>query len=770
MKIKIQLLFILMIIQGALSAQSHIRGYIYDGRSGEILIGANIFMPSLERGSISNAQGYYNLQLPDEKAVVVQASYVGYEPLSRTISGADTLVNFFLKPISLQTVEVTANKTTEIRFGEVNIPIAKLEAVPNILGEPDVLKALSYAPGVSTGVEGSTGLYVRGGSPDQNLILLDGATVYNASHLFGFMSIFNSRSLNNVKLIKGGFPARYGGRLSSIIDISMKEGNNREKHSEFSIGLISSSLLKEGPIKKGKSSYMIAGRTAYLGLLATPLYWRYKKGKSDFYSNYLMYDLNAKVNFKLPNQGRLFISTYLGNDDSVSFFRNGDNKNRSKLAWGNKTLNLRYHQPLGEKVFGNLLLNYNRYDYVNNFHIKEKPGDTFDENNTTTVQDVSLKGQFDWNASLKHYLSFGLESAFQFYRPVNIELLHNGQNTVSPYAQKEKIQSLSLFAEDEFNVSPSFKLIMGVRLSNYFVQKKRYSYAEPRLSLSYKKNNQTLFAALSKMVQPVHLLSTNSLGLNNDIWVPATKKVPPQEAWQASLGWGKKGIHSKLQLEVFYKKMKHQIDYRQGINFFENIRSGWEHSIEKSGLGKVYGLEISWEKEFDRADFRLAYTLSKNSRQFDHINKGAWYPHRYDRRHDFSITGNYRFNEKWSLSAGFVYATGVAVSIPDFLALHPEGYLVPVYLTRNNSRMPAYQRLDISLKKSFKTKRDRDASLVFSLYNALGHRNSFYYSSFLYPIFPNDDYNSDVIGGKLQFKGHTPFIFIPSIAYHLKLN
>lgn len=763
-------LFILVLMQGALLGQSHIRGYIYDGSSGEILIGANIYIPSLERGGISNEQGYYNLQLPDKKGVEVQVSYVGYKPSSRIISGADTLVNFFLAPVTLQTVEVTANKTSEIRFGEINIPIAKLEAVPNILGEPDVLKALSYAPGVSTGVEGSTGLYVRGGSPDQNLILLDGATVYNVSHLFGFMSVFNSSSLNNVKLIKGGFSAKYGGRLSSIIDISMKEGNNQEKHSEFSIGLISSSLLKEGPIKKGKSSYMIAGRTAYLGLLAGPLYLRYKNGKSNFYSNYLMYDFNAKVNFQLSNQGRLFISTYLGNDGNISYSKDGETKFKSKLSWGNKTLNLRYHQPFGEKIFGSLLLNYNRYDYLNNFHVKENADNNFDSNNTTTVQDISLKAQFDWNASLKHYLSFGLESALQFYRPVNIEILNNGVNIIPPFAPKEKIQSLSLFVEDEFAITPSLKMITGLRLSNYFVQKKRYTYIEPRWSLYYTRHNQTLFTALSKMVQPVHLLSTNSLGLNNDIWVPATQGVPPQEAWQGSIGWGRKGLHSKLQVEVFYKEMKNQIDYRQGVNFFEDVQTGWENSIEKSGLGKVYGLEISWEKEFNRADFRLGYTLSKNSRQFTNINQGKWYPHRYDRRHDFSITGNYRFNKKWSLSAGFVYSTGVAVSIPDFLAFHPEGYLVPVYLTRNNSRMPSYQRLDISLKKSFKTKNDRDATLVFSLYNAYGHQNPFYYSTFLYPIHPNDNNQLEEIGSKLQFKGYSPLRFIPSIAYRLKLN
>ena len=765
------IVFLFLTFQFELQSQSYLHGYIYDGRSGEILIGANIYIPSLKQGAVSNEQGYQNLRLEDKKPVLIQVSYVGYQTLSKeVIYHAGTQVDFHLQPASLQTVEVMANKTSEIKFGEVNIPIERLKAVPNILGEPDILKALSYAPGVSTGIEGSTGLYVRGGSPDQNLILLDGSTVYNASHLFGFMSIFNSSALNNVKLIKGGFSSKYGGRLSSIIDISMKEGNNREKHSEFSIGLISSSLLKEGPIKKGKSSYMVAGRSAYLGLLATPLYLQYKNGKRNFYTNYLMYDFNAKVNFQLPNHGHLFVSTYLGNDANISLFHEGQEEITSKLAWGNKTLNLRYHQPLGEKFFGSIMLNYNRYDYLNNLHLEVDKDNDFDSSNTTTVQDVSLKSQFDWNASQRHYVTFGLEGSMQFFRPVNIELLHNGVPTISPFAQKEKIRALSFFLEDEFSISSSFKMIMGVRLSNYFVSQKRYTYVEPRWSLYYHRKNHTFSASISKMAQPIHLLSTTSLGLNNDIWVPATKEVPPQEAWQASLGWGKKTQTSSLQVEMFYKKMEHQIDYRQGVNFFEDIRNGWASSIEKSGLGKAYGVEVAWERQFEKGYFRLGYTVSNNLRKFENINRGEWYPHRFDRRHDFSITGNYKFNDKWSLSTNLVFSTGTAVSIPDFLAFHPNGYLQPVYLTRNNSRMPSYQRLDISIKKTFLSKRNREGSLVFSLYNALGRRNPFYYSTFLYPVFPNGDSSQDDIGGKLEFTGYSLLRFIPSISYHLKLK
>lgn len=743
-----------------------LQGYVVDDNTGEYLIGANIYLPLSERGATTNNQGFFSLEATPNDSIL-QISYVGYNSLKVPISSG--ILNYKLSPITLETVVVSSTTHSEIEFGKINIPLDKLESIPNLLGEPDVIKALSYSPGVSTGVEGSTGLYVRGGTPDQNLILLDGATVYNASHLFGFMSVFNSDALKNINLLKGNFPAKYGGRLSSVIDIAMKEGNNQEKNTELAIGLISSRLLTEGPIKKGKSSYMIAGRTAYLGLFALPLYFLYNSGKSDYYSNYLMYDWNAKVNFTLPNHGRLFFSTYLGNDNYISNFKDAENKHQEKLKWGNKTLSTRYHQPVGKKLFYNLLLNYNRFDYQNYYEVKETNENTYTSDNLTTIEEVAFKSQFDWNAAANHSFNFGIEGTLQKFQPVNIQLLENGQNTITPYLQKEKMQSLSLFIEDEWKLFTRFKLQAGLRASNYFVQNNKYAYLEPRASIQYNFNTSSLSASLSRMIQALHLLTTNSLGLNNDIWVPATDEVRPQEAWQATIGWGKKMSKYSIQIEAFYKEMTNQIDFRQGTNFFENVRIGWENSIEKNGIGKAYGLELDYKQHFPKGDFRLAYTLSKNMRQFNNINEGAWYPHRYDRTHDFSVTGSYSLNEWWTINTGFIYSTGIAVSIPDFIAYDFTGFPHPIYLTRNNSRMPNYSRLDISFKKDLKTRRKgRDASFSISLYNALGKRNPFYVSNFFHLIYEDNNYDNP-ISGYVNYKARTPFVFIPSFSYQIKL-
>lgn len=753
-----------------------VHGMVYDQSSGEILIGANIFVPHQSTGTSTNEHGFFSLSLESADTVDVHISYVGYETLVKKVIFPGGEMDFKLAPANFTSVVVTASKSQPVDFGQVNIPVKKLKQIPNLLGEPDVMKALSFLPGVSTGLEGTSGLFVRGGTPDQNLILLDGATVYNPSHLFGFLSVFNPEAINNVQLIKGPFPAKYGGRLSSILNISMKEGNNQQHRSKFSIGLLNSSLLMEGPIKKGKSSYMVSGRSAYLGLLASPLSIRYKNKKSNYFSNYLMYDLNAKANFKLKNNGRLFLSGYLGNDDFSVKFRETNQEVADYLKWGNATFSLRYNKTLGRNLFANVLVNYNQFNFINSQESRYEDSGVSDLfSNTDRVKEVAVKTQFDWQPASAHFLKFGFEGVSHFFEPVNIELLKKGESPAGyPSIQKFKANSLAIYAEDEIKLKKHFQLNLGLRASGYQTPKQFIVNLEPRASLSFKNGPLSAQVAYSKMVQPIHALAifsgnSSSAGLPNDIWVPATDKIAPQTAHQFSAGLAFKPARLKLSLEGFYKTMQNQISFRQGTSFFSDAQNGWEDLVEKNGLGRAIGLEFSADYEFSKGHVLMAYTLSKNTRKFDNINNGTWYPHRYDRRHDLSITGHYKLNKKWALNANLVYSSGRPVSIPDFIALDVHGYPQEVFLTRNNGRMPCYKRLDIAFSRSFTTKKDRKGQLTFSLYNVTFQKNPIQIKYFSLPI-EDGLPDSKPIGYTPKANGLSILPFFPSISYSINLK
>lgn len=718
-----------------LNAQRAIFGYVYDAETGESLVGANIVDMIQLRGTSTNEFGFYTLSLSNFGKTDLEISYVGYQKKNLIFNiERDTSLNIYLTKSILQTVDITDTKLNSITHGTITLPIEQLKAIPMIAGEADLLKALSLTPGVATGIEGTSGLYVRGGTPDQNLILLDGATVYNTAHLFGFLSVFNPDAVKNVTLLKGGFSAKYGGRLSSVIDVTMKEGNNQKRSSTLNIGILSSSFTHESPIVKGKSSFLIAGRTAYLGALMLPTLALYKTGKTDNYVNFLMYDFNAKVNFQLTPNQKLFISTYLGQDKWFSRYREGaSGEMKWNLDWGNQTFSARYTNMIKSNLFFNALLNYNRFRYENKFAFQDSSTNkqviTF--SNLSAIQDVAAKAHLSWRVNQQHELKMGLEITQHLFKPNHSILLDNMllQDSLSQTRQRYRPYNYTFFMEDDIYWNTQIKTNIGLRINNYLIDNQHFLAIQPRLALCFDANENTNWAiSYSRMQQPIHLLINGFTGLSNDIWLPATTKTPPQIANVWALSFSKKWLNQnwELQIETFYKTMKQQIDFRDGMNFFQNRSTTWEDLIERNGIGRAYGIELFLRKQAENWYGWVAYTLAWNERKFSTLNNANWYPQRYDRRHNLNIVGMYKLNNKWTLNANFVLMTGNAVTLPNVAHIDLDGRrVVAIYTQKNNQRMPTYNRLDVSFVKNYITKRGYSAKWTYSIYNAYAYPNAF---------------------------------------------
>ena len=766
----IYLIFLLCFPTFSFSQEVKIFGYVRDSLTGETLVGANVYNPN--NGCTTNSYGFFSLEIPKNKATIVEISFVGYKKKQINVLATQNTELKIALAINdtLRTVEVIERKSTEIRHGVITLPVETLKSIPTLGGEPDILKALSFLPGIATGTEGTSGLYVRGGSPDQNLLLLDDAIVYNTSHLFGFMSILNPNAIKSVNVYKGGFPARYGGRLSSVIDVTMKEGNNKEHKMEGSIGYITSNLVAEGPIQKEKSSYMISGRAAYLGLFTLPNRWAYIKNGSTSYFNIAMYDINAKVNFQLPRQQKLFLSCYLGHDYFDHWEREFGSDNRFSLEWGNKTASLRYINVLSPNLFANATLNYNQFAYQTLIHdvnpITQKLN--FDLYKSATVEDVSAKLNFEWYKE-KHNIKFGLDIGQHFFKPNQLIFTSTADSTTTTKTNTEggsKPQTLSLFAEDDWTINSFLSVNLGLRMLNYFTPTKNYNTIEPRAIFSFRLNpKNNIDVSFTKMGQFVHLLSASTGALGNDIWVPSTEGVPLETAQQVALSYSHKwlGAGWDFQFETYYKTSEGLIDYRQGANLFF-FDKNWEQIIEKNGKGKAYGFEWFLKKEGQKSSGWLSYTLSWSDRQFQNINGGSWYPQRYDRRHNLNLVYEQKLSKKWTLNADFVFQTGSVVTVPTAVFKNQDGFPTTLYTLRNNARLPNYHRLDLAFSRKYTTKRGREAKWSFSMYNVYGQRNPF---ALNYTLGINNLPN----GGKSYFSKtslDSPFRFIPGLNWSIK--
>jgi outer membrane cobalamin receptor len=773
------LALIFLIHFSAFAQKNTLSGYVQDAKTKERLIGATVYISQLKVGTQTNAFGFFSITIPATQAnLIVKASYVGYQTDSINFEGnAKQTYTFNLPQVkTIKEIKVKGKKSEPIQestqMSKIELPISTIKKLPAFLGEVDVLKAIQLLPGVQAGSEGQNGLYVRGGGPDQNLILLDGIPVYNASHLFGFFSVFNADAVNSVEVYKGGFPARYGGRLSSVIDIRMKEGDKSGLHGSLGIGLIASRLLLEGPInkKKEKGSWMISGRRTYIDLITSPLIKAASNG--DGLAGYYFYDLNAKANYKLSKRDKIYFSTYTGKD---KFYAKGYEDKKevfdANIKWGNLTALARWNHEYSPKVFGNLSATYSKYQFqvsnaLTTYNSQDK-SEKFSARYSSNIRDWAAKYDFDIIPNPRHYLKTGASATFHRFVPGAI----NFKNSVLPSENVdtafnvEQTPELDAYLEDDIEVSKKLKLNLGIHASSFKTKNNFYLSAQPRVSARFLINKDlSVKASYSNMTQFIHLLTNNGIGLPTDLWVPVTDKIKPQDAKQIALGLAQIFKEDyEISVEGYYKRMENIIEYKDGSSFL-NSNQSWEDKVEM-GKGWSYGGELFIQKKTGRLTGMMGYTLSWTNRQFPTINNGKLFPYKYDRRHDFKIAGVYRLSKKVELSGEWIYGTGNAISLPEYRYNSGVGNNNPFsggsdmfyYGERNKYRMRSYHRFDIGINFIKEKKHGRERTWNFSIYNAYSRRN---------PYFIYQQYNAQTQA--YTFKQISIFPILPAFSYNLK--
>ncbi|MBK9255250.1 MAG: TonB-dependent receptor [Saprospiraceae bacterium] len=773
----ILLLFFSVHVGFLFSQKCVLSGYISDIRNGEKLIGVNIYIPELEIGTVTNNFGFYSLTVPISQEVEVFYSYIGYNTVNKKLNlTSDLKLNIDLDPeIELEVIEITAERSKKIeretQMSVAEIPIQQIKKVPALLGEVDVLRVLQLLPGVQSGGEGQSGFYVRGGSPDQNLILLDGVPVYNASHLFGFFSVFNSDAIKDVKLIKGGFPARYGGRLSSVLEINMKEGNNNEFHGNVGIGLIASKFTLEGPISKGKTSFLVSGRRTYIDVLAQPfIRSEFQNSGSEGSTGYYFYDLNGKINHRFSDKDKLYLSVYTGKDkfyfDEKDISGTIRDFTDTGLGWGNLTTALRWNHEVNNKMFANTTLTYSKYKLdtrvkTGTEYTQSKDLDQIGIEYFSGIEDVAFKIDFDYLPKPNHFVKFGISSIYHKFEP-GLFLL-NQVNTFDNYNFNLEVGQENIYAtefatyiEDDISITRNTKLNAGLHLSGFAVDNKFYTSLQPRLSLNQVLPNEIgLKASFATMRQYINLLAFEGIGLPTDLWLPTTARIKPQDSWQVALGAAKSFDDFEISVETYYKKMKNLIAYKDGEGLFE--LSDWQDRVTQ-GDGDAYGFELFIQKKKGRFNGWIGYTLSWTTRQFAEINDGKKFPFRYDRRHDISLVGMYDISKKVNVAATWVYGTGNAATLANSSFQGPNG-TIETFGARNSYRMNPYHRLDIGI--NFVKKREKyTRTWSFGAYNTYANNNPFF-------VYFDNDYDDNTGVSTKRLKQVSLFPLIPYINYSI---
>ena len=779
------------------TGKATISGYVTDQENGENLIGSNVIYIDQLTGTSANLYGFYSITLPVGR-VSLNYSFVGYKSSNQSFElKKDTTINIELKTGSeLEEVVIKSPKMQPIQetteMGTFRLSSKQIKSRPNLAGEIDILKVLHLIPGVQSGNEGSAGLYVRGGGPDQNLILLDGVPIYNVSHLFGFLSVFNSDAINSVKLIKGAFPARYGGRLSSVVDISMKEGNMKALRGSAAAGIIGANLTLEGPIKKDKTSFMFSGRRTYLDLLAKP--WTNTSSDDgeeaeEKRSSYFFYDLNTKINHKISDHDRIYFSAYTGKDkgfynmketfsppgEGVEEITNDD----TNVRWGSAIALLRWNHILNPQVFSNLSLSYSEYNFFaeNTFFNQLFSSDTLSDfqsfETTTGIRDWALKLDLDYLPHPNHHIRFGGLSTHHKFKP-NVAGRRSSVASDTTFNAASVISNeFAAYVEDDIALSTSLKANVGVHFSGYHVNNKFYHSIQPRLSLRYLVTPHfALKGSYSEMTQYLHLLTNPGVGLPTDLWVPATDRVRPQRAKQGVFGFAYTHPTSGFEASVegYYKEMKNVIEYKEGASFIR-IDENWQDKIEV-GNGEGYGVEFFTSRKFDRTEWWIGYTLSWAVRNFSNLNFGRSFPFKFDRRHDIAFAITHRYTENYEFSANWVYGTGTSLTLP------VASYLSPIddremevfsgrnffptkqaleYEARNSFRMRPRHRLDLNFR-FIKSKPWGERAWVISIYNAYNRRN---------PLFIEQRPRGTAPATRV-FREFILFPIIPSVSYQIK--
>ena len=744
-------------------------GKITDAETGEDLIGVSVLVDELSKGVATNSYGFYSLSLP-EGTYTIRYSYMGYETMERAVNlNKKYVINIEISPAVMALDEVIVSterddrKITAAEIGVEKLNLKDIETIPVFFGEKDILKTIQLLPGISNSAEGSTGFNVRGGSMGQNLILLDEAPVYSSSHLMGFFSVFNSDAIKDVTVYKGGIPANYGGRAASVLDITMNNGNSKSFSSSGGIGLVSTRLTFEVPILKEKISFIVSGRRTYGDLVARLLFpENLVRDDMKFY----FYDFNAKLNYSINHNNRIFLSGYFGKD----LFELGENLG---TEWGNTTGTFRWNHLFSDRLFSNTSILYSKYDY----------GFLFGQNSIrlrSGIEDVSFKEDATWYINPDNTLKFGTNITYHIFRPGEITAF-DSTNFEITLREKKAFES-AFYLQNELKITPAFSANLGLRFSTFQQMGPGWFYEynernepvdstwynpgktaypvfciEPRVTLNYMlSENSSVKLSYNRLAQYLHLLSNSTAGSPTDVWMPSSNNLKPLFVDHASVGFFRNFLDNSIEtsIEVYYKNMINSADYEDGadIIFDEHVESQI-----LTGKGRSYGLELYIKKKYGNFTGWISYTLSRTENRIEGINNFAWYPVRYDKTHDLSVVAGYKISKRLTLSGVWTYATGNAVTFPSGKYMI-DNNPVPYYTERNGYRMPAYHRLDVSLNLDGKNRKKFKSGWDFSFYNIYNRHNA-YIISFR---------ESETVPGSTEAVKLSLFGIVPSITYKFK--
>jgi hypothetical protein len=772
------LLTVTFLLSGLISmAQSRtISGSISNEETGELLFGVVVYDTVSKKGSVTNEYGYYSITLANTTAVL-RFSNPGFKTRFVAVPAEQNLLNIAMKSTEmLDEVEILGKRAvTSSEMGTMELSLDKINKLPIILGERDVFRVLQLLPGVKSGGEASSGLYVRGGGPDQNLILLDGVPVYNASHLFGFFSTFNSDAISGVTLHKGGFPSRYGGRASSVIDMRMKEGNTKHYNLEGSIGIIASRLLLEGPIIKDKTSFIVSARRTYIDVLTQPIIYAIEKQSA----GYFFEDFNAKIQHKINDKHHLYLSGYFGKD---KFYLKWKEKTafeqfatKSKLQWGNSIGAIRWNYKIHPKLFMNTTGTFSRYQFLIGYKQTSKTNWGTDETSfdyNSGILDWSLKSDLTYFPNPNHTIRFGLGDTYHTFTP---GISYSKQSSTDEHSETKSGSPIQyshetqVYVEDDMKLGSRIKINVGIHHSSFFSNGTWYHAPQPRLAGNYQltKKSSLKFGG-SRMAQFMHLLSNSTIGLPTDLWVPATNRTKPVYSNQFNLGYYLElPKNFQFSVEGYYKHLSHVIQYKEGVSFIAG-GTDWQEKIT-TGQGWSYGSEFLLEKKTGKFTGWIGYTLSWTERQFDDINDGKRFFYKYDRRHDLSIALTYDPDPTragWDFGLVFVFSTGNMITLPTHYynsAPNPTDYQQSLftelqsYEKINNFRIPSYHRLDLGANKT-KERRAGTSTWSFSIYNVYNRQN---------PFMIYAGYNKSSQKALMQI---SLFPIIPSISWKFQFN
>ncbi|MGB2384172.1 MAG: TonB-dependent receptor [Flavobacteriales bacterium] len=769
----------------AAHAQRTISGTVTDATTGEQILGASVVPVNDGRGTSTNIYGFYSLTLGGD-AQAITVSFIGFNTKEVQLKPGQSVYNVGLEPAVIAFEEATVvgertNHTASTDVGRASVEVDQIKALPALLGEVDVLKVLQFLPGVSSAGEGNSGFYVRGGGPDQNLILLDDATVYNASHLFGFFSVFNADAIKNIDLIKGSMPAEYGGRVSSVLNIGLKEGNAKKWKTTGGLGLISSRLTVEGPIIKDTCSLILSGRRTYLDILTRP----FTKGSAFEGTGYFFYDFNAKINYRLSDRDQLFLSGYFGKD--VFSFNSAEAGFKTSIPWGNSMGSLRWNRILNDRMFLNVGATYSEYTF--SFLAGQEE---FEFGFESGIKDLAGRTEWSFYPNPRHVIKGGIDYAHHDFIPTDFTARSGDTEFDTGTSEQTFSHEGGVYLQDDFDITEAVRLHAGLRWSGFWhvgpftrypildnqdttqfapgelVQ--FYGGWEPRLALRVNTGPQSsVKAGYSENYQYVHLTSLGTSSLPGDIWIPSSDRVKPQWGRQVSLGFFKtlgKEENWEASIEGYWKELENLVAYAENTSPEDNIGDNVDNNLV-FGDGWSYGIETFLKKRQGKLTGWIGYTWSKTERQFDELNMGLIFPAKYDRRHDLSVVLDYTLSKKWRFGGAFVYATGNSLTLPVQRYIF-EGRITDVYGSRNGYRMAPYHRADISAtytRDPAKSKKKRDlrveSSWTFGVYNLYNRLNPY----FIY--FSNE---GDLTSGTLDLQANQVSLFpiIPSVTWNFK--